>query len=61
MMIPVVLERMCNMAPFNLFSTSPVVFKNLMPRRPVKSRANRASDEAIPVATQRKQAMASDD
>jgi hypothetical protein len=42
-------------------SISPVVSKNLMARRTVKSRANRASDEAVAVAAPRKPTMASDD
>jgi hypothetical protein len=39
----------------------PIVSKNLMARRTVKSRANRASDEAVPAAAPRKQTVASDD
>jgi hypothetical protein len=42
-------------------SASPIVSKNLMARRYVKSRANRASDEAVPAVTSRKPTVASDD
>jgi hypothetical protein len=42
-------------------SASPVVSKNLMARRTVKSRANRASDEAVSAAAPRKTTVASDD
>jgi hypothetical protein len=37
------------------------VFKNIMVRRTVKGRPNRASDEAVPTGGQMKQGMASDD
>jgi hypothetical protein len=42
-------------------STSPVVSKNLMDRRSIKSRENRASDEAVPAVALRKPIVASDD
>jgi hypothetical protein len=42
-------------------SASPVIFKNLMAKRTIKSRANRANDEAVPAAAPRKPTVASDD
>jgi hypothetical protein len=42
-------------------SASPVIFKNLMAKRTIKSRANRANDEAVPTTAPRKPTVASDD
>jgi hypothetical protein len=42
-------------------SSRPVVFKNLMARRTVKSRPTRASDEVVPATSPRNQSVAYDD
>jgi hypothetical protein len=42
-------------------STRPFISKNIMVRRIVKGRPNRASDEAVPAIAPRKQSVASDD
>jgi hypothetical protein len=39
----------------------PFVSMNIMARRTVKGRLNRASDEAVPATGQRKQGVSSDD